>query len=358
MHYDDSALRRSLDEPEADAGLDVHIATCETCRVKRSELAANASFAARVLGDFPQAAAFVPTRLRAVRKRRPAWLPALAAAGAAAVLVLACTMTPLGGYASQLLTVFEPQRFVPLEITAADSEQLRLMPDLTRFGSFSRTRAVPQESVATLAGIDRKLGFVPRAFDDSTLAERSPSDVLFRPASTVSFIFSAAKARAYEARFGRTLPAMPAGLDGTAYTATYGPTLIRVYGQLRKHGHGSGLRGLGDAVTLVESKAPRVTTSGAPLDVAASYLLALPNVPANVAAQLRAISDPAHTLPVPFVFDQTKATPVDVDGVRGMSIGDETGLGSAVMWMKDGVVYVIAGPLKESEAIALAGRLK
>ncbi|HEY5426144.1 MAG TPA: hypothetical protein VIJ77_06290, partial [Candidatus Tumulicola sp.] len=84
----------------------------------------------------------------------------------------------------------------------------------------------------------------------------------------------------------------------------------------------------------------------------------LPNVPAGVAARLRAIADPAHTLPIPYEFDKQTATPVAVDGVSGLAIGDESRFGAGVLWVKGGLVYVVAGQMKESEAIALANSVR
>jgi hypothetical protein len=139
---------------------------------------------------------------------------------------------------------------------------------------------------------------------------------------------------------------MPPGLDGTTYTATYGPTLVRTFA-----------RG-DDRIAFVETKAPRLASTGASLEIAANYILSMPNVPAGVVAQLRAIADPAHTLPIPYVFNKESATPVSVDGVSGLAIGDETRFGAGVLWTKDGVVYVVAGQMKESEALALADSVK
>jgi len=291
-------------------------------------------------------------------RRRPAWMaPAIGVAVAAGV-ILALAFTPLGGFAGQLLTIFEPQQFVPLELTAKDSEQLRLVPSLQRFGTFDAAHPPPERGIASLAGIDKTLGFEPRGFTYAPSGAHPLSAMFVQMPFSTRFTFSAAKARAYERKFNRTLPPMPPGLDGTTYTATYGPTLVRTFGQSRKSMRAVTFGKLGDAVAFVETKAPRVASTGASLETAANYMLSLPNVPPGVVAQLRAISDPAHTLPIPLLFDKTAATPVTVDGVRGLAIGDETGLGSGVLWSKNGVVYIVAGSIRESEAIALANRVK
>jgi hypothetical protein len=349
MHLDDGTLRRSIDEPDSiDAGGRAHLLACATCRDRRNELERDAFFAERLLAEnvSPFDARTRFARVAEPRRRRPAWIAPAIALAAAAGVVLALAFTPLGGIAAQWLTIFEPKQFVPLEITAKDSEQLRLVPSLQRLGTFAGPKPPPQRRITSLSGIGRTLGFEPRSFDVASRGDRQPGAAYVQTTFSTSFTFSAAKARAYEAKFKRSLPPMPGGLDGTTYTATYGPTLVRTFGQ------GA------DRVAFVETKAPRLASTGASLETAANYILSLPNVPPGVAAQLRAIADPAHTLPIPFVFDRATATPVTVDGVSGLAIGDETRFGSGVLWSKDGVVYVVAGPMRESEAITLANSVK
>jgi hypothetical protein len=348
VHYDDSALRRSIDEPgEVEAGLQAHVDACRRCRARRDGFADDADFAARLYSGGAVA-----------RRTRPAWIAPAIGLAAAACLVLALAATPLGGVAAQLLTIFEPQQFVPIEMTASDAEQLRLAPRLQRFGTFQARQAPPMQRIASVALAGPTLGFEPRGFAYALPGPKPIETIFVQAPFSTSFTFSAAKARAYESAYKRSLPPMPPELDGTTFRATYGPALVRVFGRVPKDLRDARQRGLDDTVAFVEMRAPRVTSSGATLETAVNYLLSMPNVPPSVAAQLRAIADPEHTLPIPLLLDKARATPVRVDGVQGLAIGDETGLGSAVLWPKNGMVYVIAGSLKQSEALALAGVVK
>jgi hypothetical protein len=45
---------------------------------------------------------------------------------------------------------------------------------------------------------------------------------------------------------------------------------------------------------------------------------------------------------------------VTVNGASGLLIGDSTGLGSAVIWQRNGVVYAIAGTLTSNEVLGIA----
>ena len=352
MHLDEGTLRRSIDEPDSvDAAAREHLDGCAQCRNLRSELEGNASFAQGLfMGDAP---AFDPrTRVAraALPRRRPAWLAPGMALAAAACVVLALAFTPLGGIAGQWLTIFEPRQFVPLEISATDSEQLRLVPTLQRLGTWVAPKPPPGQRVTSLSSLGRTLGFEPRQFGDASLGDWRPQPSYVQMPYSASFTFSAAKAKAYEAKFDRS----------TSADARRSSMAQPTYGNLRP-----------DARTNVcERRRPHRpfnrnegATAGLHRrelrDRGDLHAHRCPNVPAlRSSRQLRAIADPAHTLPIPFVFDKQTATPVTVDGVSGLAIGDESQFGAGVLWTKGGVVYVVAGQMKESEAIALANSVK
>ncbi len=48
---------------------------------------------------------------------------------------------------------------------------------------------------------------------------------------------------------------------------------------------------------------------------------------------------------------------ITIDGVQGVVTGDSTGLGSAVIWEKDGVVYAVGGLLPQNEVLDIARSL-
>ena len=57
-------------------------------------------------------------------------------------------------------------------------------------------------------------------------------------------------------------------------------------------------------------------------------------------------------------FDKQSATKVTVDGVQGLAIGDETGIGSTIVWTKDGKLYAVGGTFAQSQVLGLAENLK
>jgi hypothetical protein len=44
--------------------------------------------------------------------------------------------------------------------------------------------------------------------------------------------------------------------------------------------------------------------------------------------------------------------------VQGLAIGDETGIGSAIVWTKGGTLYAVGGTLAQSAVLAIANDLR
>jgi len=49
---------------------------------------------------------------------------------------------------------------------------------------------------------------------------------------------------------------------------------------------------------------------------------------------------------------------VSINGDPGVALGDNTGLGSGVIWIHKTNVFVVAGSLKQSAAVDIARNLK
>ncbi len=78
---------------------------------------------------------------------------------------------------------------------------------------------------------------------------------------------------------------------------------------------------------------------------------------AQLAAEIRAIGDPASTLPVPVIAGVTTSRTITIDGVQGVVTSDPNGLLSAVIWEKGNVVHAVGGLLPESEVLDIASSL-
>ena len=88
------------------------------------------------------------------------------------------------------------------------------------------------------------------------------------------------------------------------------------------------------------------------------YLLSLPGLPDDVAAQLRTFTADGSTLPLPVPADQVTTSPAQVDGVPATVLATRDRTLAAVVWVDDGVVTVVAGSLDADEVLSVARGLR
>jgi hypothetical protein len=273
--------------------------------------------------------------------------PARWLAAAAAVVIVATTLA-MTGVADSILQIFEAKQFAAVTVTTTDLETLS---QLSQFGTLTWSAQPNPRQVASLAAATAETGLP--AFSVTVPASIAPTAATARygvvPRTTATFVFDAALARASAAAIGRTAPPMPAKLDGSSLIFTGGPAMMVTYGSESEPG---------GMVVVGVAKAPTVGSDGATVAELQAYLLSQPSVSPALAAQIRAISDPATTLPIPIPVGQAAAKNVTVHGVTGLFIGDSTGLGSGVLWQQNGLVYVVGGTLTEAETLAVANSLK
>ncbi len=364
-HLNEGTLRRLYDEPLAVSDAErTHYAGCQTCRREFAVVAADARATGTVLaGASPEVdAAAALRRFRATENRQasPAprrsfgtWLQSRPrafrplAAGLVAVAmvgVLAAT-----GVAQNLFDLIQPTSVAVVPISSTD---LRALPDLSRFGT-TTVSGGKSESVAGAAAAAAVTGFaVPKAGSLPSGVGQGPKYTVM-PTSTGTFTFNAEMARAEAAREGKTIPAMPAGMDGSTLIVTVGPAVLELYGDIPQDGS----QKVGQILAIGKMQAPRVQSTGVTLAQLEGYLAAMPGVSPQLAAQIKAIGDPSATLPIPVPVDRASAQQVTVQGVQGIAIGDSTGLGSGVIWIKDGFVYGVAGTFTQDQVLAVANSL-
>jgi hypothetical protein len=88
------------------------------------------------------------------------------------------------------------------------------------------------------------------------------------------------------------------------------------------------------------------------------YILAQPGITTELKNAVKALGDPSTTLLIPVPVQYATATQITVQGVPGVALGDNTGVGSGVVWVKNGFVYVVAGSIKQTDAVGIANNLK
>ena len=382
IHLEDGTLRRYCDEPEClDDAQRAHLASCAACAQRLKEIHDDAAFAAEtLLAPVPgQRMSATPLEIKRawsrVRERtadtpqRVAFVPWLAAAAAVAAIVGIFGFTPVGTLAQSFLTIFEPQQFVAVPVSRAD---LGSLPDLQRFGTVV-TRSAP--SMREVTGPAQAAAITHRPVE---LPHWLPADVphtaryAVTSGSDTAFTFSASKAWANTPPQSRAASAMPRSLDGAMLEVTTHPAVIIAYGsklpplrsasqirQARRHsGEDDGPRRDLPPLVIVEAPVPNVTSTGATVIQIEDYLLRQPGVSPTLAAEIRAIGDPETTLPIPIPIDRAFGQRVTVHGVVGLGIGDNTGVGGVVVWQRGGIIYAVAGQLRQRDILAIAGSLR
>jgi hypothetical protein len=269
-------------------------------------------------------------------------------AAAAGVVIVATTLT-MTGVADSILQIFEAKQFAAVTVTPTD---LQTLGQLSEFGTVTWSSQPQPHPVATLAQASAETGLPAISVTvPSTVSGAAKYGAMTK--TTATFVFDASKARASAAAVNRTAPPMPAKLNGSTLVLSGGPAIMITYGAE------SGTQGApGNVLVVGVAKAPTVSSDGASVAEIQAYLLSQPAISPALAAQIRAMGDPASTLPVPVPVGQATATNVNVHGTTGLFIGDSTGMGSGVLWQQGGLVYVVGGTLTQAQVIAVANSLK
>ena len=365
-HLSDGTLRRKFDEADSmSESENRHYSACADCQSRYATLADDARVVAGALSvpDIKVDAASAFSRVRSATAARPRFgirLPIVRPASrpvmgmlAAATLVLALVVT---GVAQGIF--FQPQKLQVVRVSVAD---LQSLSGLTEFGTLTWTTKPAPQLVTSAAEAGAVSGLhVPAV---GTLPSGVSSNVTYAAmtAAVGVFTFDGAKAAAAAAKAGKTLPKMPAGMDGSKLTVTVGPAVVEIFGNLNT----------GTAATtpepsqlslpqlvVAESSAPVVTSTGVSTQQLENYLLSMPGVSPKLGAAIRAVKDPSTTLLIPIPIEYATSSTVSVQGVDGVTVGDNTGLGAGVIWIKGGLVYVVAGSLKQNAILDIANHLK
>jgi hypothetical protein len=283
------------------------------------------------------------------------WLRGLAAA---ATVALVATLLTVSGLAETILTIFEPKQLVAVPISIND---LTGAASFETYGTLTWTaqpRPYDVPDVRTAASESGMTVLTPGNLPAGVGAPRYG----VMPKTTATFTFSADKTRQAAAAKQRTPPPMPANIDGSKLFITGGPAVVAFYDDGTVPTGATGATGASPfsgmpKLIVAQGRPPLVQSDGVTVDQLQSYLLAQPGISPQLAAQIRAIKDPSSTLPIPIPVDMATSKKVMVQGVEGIFVGDSTGLGSAVIWQKDGIVYGVAGTLTEQQVLAVANSL-
>lgn len=362
-HLSDGTLRRMVDDPDALTSADRrHYADCAGCQARYSGMAEDARATATMLSapelKLDVAAAF--KRVQAAPAAKPRFgfsLPILRPASrpmfaglAAAVVVLALMVTAF----ANILPLFQPKTVQPVPVTVADIQALSALSD---YGTMTWSQQPQPQVVLSAADAQAVAGFKAPAATYVPNGMSKTVTYAAMPKAVAVFTFDASKAATTAAATGKALlPKLPKGVDGAKLTVTVGPAIIEVYGDLKSSSNANSQDINLPQLVVAESAAPQVTSTQVTAKQLEDYILSIPGLSKDLKAALQAIGDPTTTLIIPVPIQYATSTTVKVQGVNGVAVGDNTGLGSGVIWIK-GNVFVVAGPLKQSEVVKIADGL-
>src|SRR4051812_25457703 len=286
-HTSDGVLRRLLDEPAAVADTDrAHAAGCPRCLDALAAIRADAALADAALATEPVAdldvdaaarrlSAAVPgsQASRPARGRRPVGVRALVRRPVVVVAAAALVLTGVGAAAANgWFPIFHTEKVAPVELSTAD---LVALPDLSGYGDLTVTAEPEVHQVADAAAAAAATGLDVPTVTDLRRGIRGEPQYQVGGQTSATFTFSADKAARAAAAAGGSLPPLPAGLDGSEVRLVAGPGVAQIWSS------DSGAPGL----VVGRAVAPTAYSSGVPFETVRDYLLSLPGLPANVAAE-------------------------------------------------------------------------
>jgi hypothetical protein len=383
-HLSEGTLRRLYDEPYAvEDTARSHYRSCQRCQRRFRAVADDARHAQATMAATPVPVdahtALGRVRSRLGERERPRFVPLWglgwrrpALAGATAAILAAglsvTAFTPLG---SDLVNIFQPTRESTVTIAQGD---LTGLDAFSSWGTVTWAARPELQQVDSAAQAAQLSGLPAIRVSPGTL----PASVAGAPVS-----YAAMRQATGTVTFTSKAPAQ---LQGSTLQVRLGPAETVVYGDLGKVGaaaHGAGtangatengipaqggsdeslsqgrgaLRAAGPLLGIVVMDAPRASSTGVSVAQIKQALLAQPGLSPAVRQYISSLDDPAGNLPIPIPAGQVNAHPVRVQGVTGTAIGDNTGLGSGVVWIAKGKVYAVAGTLTEDQVLAIANGL-
>ena len=356
-HPTEGVLRRLLDEPDAIADADRgHVDECAECRIALDDMRADAVRAHAALAveepvvDVEAAwhrlsrttepagrPNVIPLR-RANRFRQALRRPVVAGVAVATVLVGASAAA-----ANDWFEIFRTERVAPVLFSPSD---LNALPDLRAYGELVVTAEPDVHEVADASAAEAESGLdVPEVRDLPRGVDGEPSYQVGDEVQA-TFTFSTERATRAADEAGASLPPPPPGLDGSEVHLVAGPGVAAVWRE-------SGVPSL----IVGRAQAPRASSSDIPFETARDYLLSLPGLPEDVAAQLRTFAADPGTLPIPVPSEQLTTSPSEVNGVPATVLAARDRTVAAVVWVEDGIVHVVAGSLDVDEVLTVAREL-
>jgi hypothetical protein len=362
--------RAWLDQEPAETGIDLsaHLERCPDCRALVDDLRENAGMAATLVRSLdqtmtpaPAAVTLAQVRLRMARlgnqppapvtspspvSRFQRWRVAVAGMAAALALVAFAVTPPGRDVTAQIMSQFRSERFEAVPLTAVQLENLvETLGQLEQVGTVDGAETLGNGAVDvdSVAEAEQLAGFALKRPDPAALPQgysATPSTITVIPATTARFTFDEAKARAYFQSIGRADVELPARFDGASIVVNTPPVVLLLYTRDGASGPA------GFSIPLVVGQAGTLTVDaagGVTLEELRDFLLDLPGLSPETVDQLRNIQDWQSTVPIPVPVDMVSWRRATVAGGPGLALADTMGIGSILIWQRDGFMHGVGG---------------
>jgi len=383
--------RAWLDHEDNSPDLSAHLESCTACSNLVEELRGNASIASDAIGTVGATRLPSPTEIAIARDRlawrqrqreavevpvssgvppRPLTFPEristpwrVAASGLAAAIVLSLgvAFTPEGrAAAAGFLAQFRSQQVTAINISP--QSQAEIMGTLKALGNLGtvksptasvRANGLPRLENSTTVTLDdaRKQFRFPILTPNPSLlpAGMDPTPRLqITQANEIRFTFDKNMARKFYDSTGHPDVNLPDKFDGATLVVSMPSAVLLQYGN----------KDTREALIVGEAGELEISVDGkVSLDEMRDFLLSLPGLPKEVTDQLKVIRNWKETLPLPIPTDRVNWKAETFNGVPGLLLNDNTGVGSAAIWQSNGQLFGVAGSLKKDDLKKVAESL-
>jgi len=287
------------------------------------------------------------------RRYRPAW----AVAALALLVVVTLTVAPVRSFAEDLLGIFRVQEiaFTPVDVEALPDEEAleAVAPEIERlFGDSLAVAADSEPETLTEAEARQRAPFVIRLPDGQEAARHE-----WTPPVHIAIQLDVPQFEALFSELGYGHIELPDELDGRRVEADFSGVLTSHYGSCEEEPMKR------SCATFVQMASPSVSApDGLEVDQLGRIYLELLGIPAGEAAELSRQIDWTTTLVLPFPHHVNLAhDKLSVDGAEATLIHSESSYRPApeylVTWVKDDVIYALAGRGDYAEALELIASL-
>lgn len=376
MCIDDGVLRAKLDGElaEEDAlAAEQHLATCARCRARADELEARARDVGALFSGLAPAPGAVPAdadaayarfqaRRRAAAERRAwtPWLKPVWAVGAAAVMVaLLVSSGPTRALAQRLLGLLRVRSVVvvPTDRSLLDPGKGKMLGDLLA-DSVTVTKNEPARVAATREIASSTAGFTVRL----PAQRQDPPQLVVEGEHAVTMTVKMERVKAMLSILGRPDLEVPENLAGAKVAVDVPRGVRATYGNCpQERGSAKGMD-LSDCVVLIQVPTPTVVTvPELDLSQIAQLGLQLTGMTPQQAEEFSRSVDWTSTLAVPVPRGEANFESIRISGTPATLItskgNERRPAGWVLIWIKDGMVYSMAGFSNPGLAVPLAESL-